>query len=288
MQTKQRILTGILVLVLLLPGCGYRPEEAPARETPAATAEVTVTPEPTAEPTPTPTPSPSPTPEPTPTPDPEEVLWEQFEAAFGKDRQQIAAEALDGFLWLDGFLYTLGEDGRFLRDGTCNNLYFGQDGRYTCGNEQLDALVAQQIDTYLKENLTEETVRMDLLHGLYYHIKNDFAYLTRNYYDSGAEGWDTDEAITFFTTGKSNCYGYAGAFCAICRGLGYDARTWSGSMGAENQPHAWTEITMQDDVYILDPELEMNYWYLDMYWDFFMIPKSNSAAYNYLAAGRDF
>ena len=45
-------------------------------------------------------------------------------------------------------------------------------------------------------------------------MKNDFQYLTRNYYDSGATGWDIDEALTIFRTNKGNCYCYAAAFWA--------------------------------------------------------------------------
>ncbi len=134
--------------------------------------------------------------------------------------------------------------------------------------------------------MTPDAARLDDLKAIYYHVKNDFQYLTRNYYDSGATGWDIDEALTIFRTNKGNCYCYAGAFCALARGLGYNARTYSGSIGIENQPHAWTEITLDGKIYICDPEIEMNYWLLQMYTDNFMMLRENSLSWNYQSVGR--
>ena len=131
-----------------------------------------------------------------------------------------------------------------------------------------------------------EQPRLEDLRALYLHVKNDFSYLVRNIYDSGATGWDIEEALTMFRTGKGNCYCFTGAFCSLARGMGYNARTWSGTMGTRNQPHSWTEITLDDQIYICDPEIELNYWLLEMYTDNFMMRKEDSGGWNYLAVGR--
>lgn len=189
----------------------------------------------------------------------------------------------DGFLWFGGYLYRLGDDGFFLTDTEADGLYFDKNGRYTSGNAELDSYVAQTLADFMQP----DAARLDDLKTIYYHVKNDFQYLTRNYYDSGATGWDIDEALTIFRTNKGNCYCYAGAFCALARGLGYNARTYSGSIGVQNQPHAWTEISLDGKTYICDPEIEMNYWLLQMYTDNFMMLRENSLGWNYQAVGRE-
>lgn len=197
-------------------------------------------------------------------------------------KEALVSMARDGFLWFGGYLYRLGEDGFFLTDEESDGLYFDKNGRYTSGSAELDDYVAQTLSDFM----TPGAARLDNLKAVYYHVKNDFQYLTRNYYDSGATGWDIDEALTIFRTNKGNCYCYAGAFCALARGLGYNARTYSGSIGIENQPHAWTEITLDGKIYICDPEIEMNYWLLQMYTDNFMMLRENSLGWNYQAVGR--
>ena len=197
-------------------------------------------------------------------------------------KDSLASMTRDGFLWFGGYLYRLGDDGYFLTDSELDGLYFDKNGRYTSGSAELDDYVAQTLCDFM----TPDAARLDDLKAIYYHVKNDFQYRTRNYYDSGATGWDIDEALTIFRTNKGNCYCYAGAFCALARGLGYNARTYSGSIGIENQPHAWTEITLDGKIYICDPEIEMNYWLLQMYTDNFMMLRENSLSWNYQSVGR--
>ena len=197
-------------------------------------------------------------------------------------KESLESMTRDGFLWFGGYLYRLGDDGYFLTDSEFDGLYFDKNGRYPSGSAELDDYVAQTLSDFM----TPDAARLDDLKAIYYHVKNDFQYLTRNYYDSGATGWDIDEALTIFRTNKGNCYCYAGAFCALARGLGYNARTYSGSIGIENQPHAWTEITLDGKIYICDPEIEMNYWLLQMYTDNFMMLRENSLSWNYQAVGR--
>ena len=195
----------------------------------------------------------------------------------------LLSQAKDGFLWFDGYLYRLDENGYFFT-GEYDSLTFGNNGRYTSGNEELDAFVAQTLTAYTQP----ENSRLDNLRALYLHVKNDFKYLVRNHYDSGVDGWDQAEALTMFQTGKGNCYNFTGAFCHLARGMGYNARTWSGTIGIRDQPHSWTEISLDGRTYICDPEIELNYWLLDppVYTDNFMMLKEDSGGWNYQAVGR--
>ena len=197
--------------------------------------------------------------------------------------EAITEQTQDGFLWFDGYLYRPDESGYFITDQEFDSLYFDANGRYTSGNQELDGYVAATIAEY---TLPDKT-RLENLHELYFHVKNDFEYLRRNYYASGATGWDIEEALTIFRTNKGNCYCYAGAFCALARGMGYNAVTYSGTIGIQEQAHAWTEITLDDEIYICDPEIEMNYWvWLKEYTDNFMMRREKSGGWNYIAMGR--
>ena len=129
--------------------------------------------------------------------------------------------------------------------------------------------------------------RLEHLRAVYLHVKNDFRYLPKNYYASGEKGWEIPEAITMFETGRGNCYNYTGAFCFLARGLGYNAVTYSGTMGTQNQPHSWTEITLDGQIYICDPEIELNYWLLEIYTDNFMMRREDSMGWNYQSVGRN-
>ena len=57
------------------------------------------------------------------------------------------------------------------------------------------------------------------------------------------------------STKRGNCYNYASVFWALARGLGYDAKAYSGSIS--QQPHGWVEIDFDGVTYLFDPELEM-------------------------------
>ncbi len=189
---------------------------------------------------------------------------------------------LDDFLWFDGYLYRLDEEGYFITDETVDDLYYDKNGRYTSGNAELDGYVAGTLTELMKPDKT----RLEHLRAVYLHVKNDFRYLVRNYYASGESGWAIKEALTMYETGKGNCYNYTGVFWSLARGLGYNAVTWSGTMGTQNQPHSWTEILYDGQIYICDPEIELNYWLLEIYTDNFWMKKENSYGWNYQAVGR--
>ncbi len=224
---------------------------------------------------------------------PDHWAYEQLTAAAAPgtlEREALMAETLDGFLWFDGYLYRLDEEGYFIVSQTADDLVYGKNGRYTSGNEELDACVARALTGLMEPGKT----RREHLRAVYLHVKNDFQYLVRNYYDNGENGWEIPEALTMFETGKGNCYNYAGMFWCLSRGLGYNTVAFSGTQGLQYTPHAWTEILLDGTWYICDPELEMNYWWVaamtgdnSKYTDNFMIPREKSANWVYQAEGRN-
>lgn len=158
-----------------------------------------------------------------------------------------------GFVNLEGWLYCADSRGYFRTNSYIDALYFDGNGRYTCGNEELDAHVARVI----AENTVAGMDREDMLRAMYEYVRDNFTYMRRNYYRSGDAGWQIREALTMYSTGKGNCYCYASAFWAAARGLGYNAKIVSGTVGAEESPHGWVEIVMGGVRYTYDVELEM-------------------------------
>lgn len=163
----------------------------------------------------------------------------------------------DGFVNVDGWLYFV-RDGNFVRSETVNGLSLGEDGRYSSGNHELDELVAETLDELCYDGGSRE----DLLREAYLYVRDEFEYLRRNYYEIGDDGWQTDEALTMFTTRRGNCYCYAAAFCALARGLGYDATAVAGTVGYARSPHGWVIMYDSEGTRIVyDVELEMSYIY---------------------------
>ena len=158
-----------------------------------------------------------------------------------------------GFFWSEGRLYCADADGYCIKNQYVGSLYFGPDGCYTSGSGELDELVAK----VLREQTDESMTREEKLRAVYLYIRDNFTYLRRHYYRIGDLGWQTEEAITMYSTGMGNCYCYASAFWAAARGLGYDAKAVSGTYGAERAPHGWVEILQDGQRYTYDVEIEM-------------------------------
>lgn len=158
-----------------------------------------------------------------------------------------------GFVNLEGWLYCADSRGYFRTNEYIDALYFDVNGRYTCGNEELDAHVARVI----AENTSPDMSREEMLRAMYEYVRDNFSYMRRNYYRLGDAGWQIQEALTMYATGKGNCYCYASAFWAAARGLGYNAKIVSGTVGAGDSPHGWVEIVMSGKRYTYDVELEM-------------------------------
>lgn len=142
-----------------------------------------------------------------------------------------------------------------VRDTYVGSLYFGGDRCYTSGNEMLDSYTEQVIRQYVQDGKTRE----ELLRDVYLYTRDSFSYRARNHYEVGETGWEEEEALTMFSTGRGNCYSYAAVFCCLARALGYDAEVVSGLVGSECDPHGWVKIEEDGRILLFDPEIEMYY-----------------------------
>ena len=185
-----------------------------------------------------------------------------------------------GFMNINGWLYYLQEDGQFLRDGDVNTLHFDSTGRYTSGDAELDTLVAGILAQLIADNPDMEKV--DLLRQCQIYCRDTFDYLRRNSYEFGLTGWEIKDAKDIITSGRGNCYGFAAAFWALARGLGYEAYAISGTCLSDNQPHSWVMIPFDGEDFFFDPEWEWAYHDRGVYdKDMFMISMTQAKYWTY-------
>ena len=198
--------------------------------------------------------SPIPSAEPVPTPDPEEEA-----------RKQRLKEAQDGFVWEDGYLYAIDDEGNLKTDCWIGILYFGKDGRYTCGSKKLDRLVAEIISENTKDSMT----RMEKLEAMYNYTRDHIKYVGYGNHEMtyepahGKDGWMIEIAEKAIEEGNGNCYYFSAEFCALARGLGYQAYAVGGVFSAMDDPHSWVFILDEDgNEWLCDPEMEyrLHYW----------------------------
>ena len=183
-----------------------------------------------------------------------------------------------GFMHLEGYLYNVGEDGYFLKNADVGSLHFGPDGRYTTGNTDLDAYVADILADTIHDGMPQE----QQLRAVYDHVRDRYLYLKRNLYEVGELGWEIEEALTMFSTGKGNCYNFTAAFWALTRGIGYESVCLSGLVGGGRDPHSWVEIPIDGTLYIFDPETEMSYMLQKEYWaDLYMLTYEEGEYWSY-------
>lgn len=162
-----------------------------------------------------------------------------------------------GYMNIDGWLYCVDDTGTLLRNGFQGELWFDANGRYTSGDAELDAMVAEILAQIIENNPGAE--RIDLLRRAFEYSRDSFQYLRRAAYYFGQTGWEIEDAKKMITTGRGNCYSYAAVFWALGRGLGYETIGISGTMTGTDQPHSWVEIYFDGTPYIFDPEMEMVY-----------------------------
>ena len=228
----------LLLLQSLLTGCGSSLQTTgPKTSAPPQKKEIVSV-----------SPSPTPTPEPTPTPDLEEEA-----------RKRRLEEAQDGFLWEDGFLYAIDDEGNLKTDCWIGVLHFNKDGQYTSGSKELDILVAGVIDKNTKPSMT----RFEKLRAVYNYTRDHIEYIGWGNHEMsfqpahGKDGWMIDIAIEALKDAHGNCYYFAAEFAALARGLGYQAYTVGGVFSAMQDPHGWVVILDEDGTeWFCDPEME--------------------------------
>ncbi len=162
----------------------------------------------------------------------------------------------DGVQLADGWLYCYdGARGDVVRETTVGTRYFNVNGRFTTGNNELDAWLHKIVLARTDASQTQE----QKLRALYLYTRDSFTYLRRPPYEMGVYDYMETDALRILDTGYGNCYCYASLFWYLSRWIGYDSVIYNGTVGVRRSPHSWVEINLGGKNYIFDTELEMAY-----------------------------
>lgn len=174
-----------------------------------------------------------------------------------------------GFFYAGAEMYYIDpETGWPVTDTEVEGFMFGSDGRYTCGDVEIDGYVTEVLESIVIPGMTQE----EKLREAFLWTRDNFTYLRRNYYGVGHTGWTLEDARIMFQTGRGNCYCYAAVFYYLSRQLGFDSTPITGTVGTARDPHGWVEIDFDGVTYIFDTELEMAYRKKGIYYyDFYMM-----------------
>ena len=149
-------------------------------------------------------------------------------------------------------------------NGEGSSIHFTSGGTYPWATDETSAF-----STNAGVNSSVSTLNSRVFLGAYQQISFEYRVSSEQDHDvlsfkangqelmtaSGETGWQTEYAVEMLSTQRGNCYNYAAVFWALARGLGYDAKAYSGSIS--QQPHGWVEIDFDGVTYLFDPELEM-------------------------------
>lgn len=170
----------------------------------------------------------------------------------------------DGLHVVGNELY-LAENGRWARNQAQGVLEFGEDGRYTSGNAQLDKALAP-----LLKNCGEiEAGSTESLEKLYRYVISHYGYRGGSMVDLGAENWEPAMALEMVTAQKGNCYRFTALFAMLARRCGFQAKGISGEVnfntGSGWGPHSWVEVELNGKTWLCDPDVEYVYPHMDMF-----------------------
>lgn len=183
----------------------------------------------------------------------------------GEEDDEAAVQSIFNCKWQGGqhmsggYLYCADEDGNLL----CNeyqgtHLYFAEKGRFTSGCEELDLIVSGMLQKITCEN--PGMTPFEWLRVAFDQIVHTTSYLAGGVHEFGDNcnnEWYIPTAIDTLEMGLGNCYGFASAYTALARGLGFDAHCISGSaLDSNSQHHSWCMLRGESGEFgIHDPQL---------------------------------
>lgn len=178
----------------------------------------------------------------------------------------LNAEWPEGFSFARGHLYYADENGTLMRNDTLGtHLFFGEDGKQTSGDDELDKLTAEKIFGYMLAD--PEGTRYTWLRTAFMDVARNTWYYPGVHPDYGNncdDEWLIPFALTGLDSWRGDCYVYAASFTVLARALGYDAHANSGiALDAPSGPHSWTiiHIDPKNPLDIIPGEAAADYFY---------------------------
>ena len=171
---------------------------------------------------------------------------------------ELSTGLTPGLVYADGLLRCVGADGRYIRNAVDNTLYYDENGLYSSGDRELDALVSELLRSLGKEFPKDAADRMAMLRHVYDYFIATYRFVGRNAHTDDP-GWEARDGKLMLETGRGDCYNYAGAFTMLARALGYPAFGVIHSLDEPDNLHAWTDIVIDGKAYLFDPQLAQRF-----------------------------
>ncbi len=163
---------------------------------------------------------------------------------YAPDNGYFLQRSKPGLQELDGSLfYVEKEDGPFVSNYDYGYLHFGENGRYTSGDVEVDGYVDAIMNPIIQGN-TANLLREDKLREAYNAILfGDYDYMNRRTgWIRGSTGWSLRCAKEMYATKRGSCYYWAASFLYLARRLGFQAYPVVGGVNENNAQHAWVMI----------------------------------------------
>ena len=161
----------------------------------------------------------------------------------------------DGIHFTPSGLYCI-KSGRLLVNETYQSLLFGDDGKYTSGNKQIDEYVDRIVSSVTVFSSTKEERLRACYDYIYTHV--DYR-ANNNHVPRGEPGanWTETYMLRLIDTGKGNCYCFAAEMYYLGRRVGYtDIDVVSGGVSPDDLDHGWAVVPSEYGPLLLDPELD--------------------------------
>lgn len=160
-----------------------------------------------------------------------------------------------GFFFVGPALHYIDEKGNPVISASAQGLDFNKKGEVTSGDDEVDKGIHEIISEVID---FEKMDKNDMRHALFDYMvdENNFKYMTRNYYGYEDVSWLLDEAKVMLETRKGNCYNFTAVFYYLMRAIGFNPVAYSGTVGSDNRPHAWTEMEKNGQNFLYDVEYQ--------------------------------
>ncbi len=142
-----------------------------------------------------------------------------------------------------------------------NGWYYVDNGTYVA--EEALKLAAR----FVMQNSSSSQSASSRLKACYDVLWGQYPYI-RTYGDSHEASAMSGYAVDMFKNKGGNCLRYAASFACVAKVLGYDVRVAVGEISSARggmTNHAWTEIYVEGQWLICDPDMQMNYPNINVY-----------------------
>ena len=170
-----------------------------------------------------------------------------------------------GYQTIDGKKYYFNSNGKIEKNnivGSEKEGWYYADSNGVCCESKEIRLAAEYMMKYCKGDTLEKKMKSGFM-----YMANNFPY-RRDYNHPKNASHVAQQAITLFENRSGNCFQYAAGFACIAKIAGYRTRMVIGTTAGS--PHGWTEVLVDGQWLICDPDAQLPGYGVPDYWAYMM------------------